>query len=345
MICTVSTVLESVENLAVFVQSNLAMGVDHMFLVIDAPDRPGQAEIAEYFAEHPHVTTISGDPSWWPRGRPGELNRRQIINANRVLWAMRETTPDHWLFHIDADEVLALGPDRLDHVPPRRRGVRVRPAEAVAVWDPPAYETRFKPAAKHEQLEHYAALGLIPTPEIRYWLHGYRSGKVGVRVNSGFRLAIHQALDPDGNRLYPPVLRGAWVLHHHIRSGSDAVAKATAFALNSHVGLAPHKREWVEALQALATETDESRRRAREREIFDQHLADPVDLMEAHGVLLQIDPREHNRTPELLSEEHRRVIAERLPATLNRRHRLFRLALPARFRTMFGEFRRKPPKA
>ena len=54
MICTVSTVLDTPENVDRFVRRNLAAGVDHMFVFLDAP----QPRVRALLDPLPQVTAI-----------------------------------------------------------------------------------------------------------------------------------------------------------------------------------------------------------------------------------------------------------------------------------------------
>ena len=124
MIFTASTVKDTLPNVRRFVAGNLAGGVDHLFVFLDAPDR----EVRGFLDEHPHVTCIRTDKSWWGGERPEHLNVRQRINAN-LAKAVLSTLPgeDHWVFHIDADEIVAARP-RAD----RRGSCRTAGGEAGA---------------------------------------------------------------------------------------------------------------------------------------------------------------------------------------------------------------------
>ena len=59
MLLTASTIKDSPENVRFFVAANLASGVDHMLVFLDAPREPEQQDVAAALAEHPHVTCIA----------------------------------------------------------------------------------------------------------------------------------------------------------------------------------------------------------------------------------------------------------------------------------------------
>ena len=104
MLASVSTVKDTVRNVSRFVERNLAGGIDHMFVFVDAPD----AECERYLGDHPHVTPILATETWWNGARPEGLNRRKIINANVVKALLTDYEWASWLFHIDADEIVRI---------------------------------------------------------------------------------------------------------------------------------------------------------------------------------------------------------------------------------------------
>ncbi|HNJ77798.1 MAG TPA: glycosyltransferase family 2 protein, partial [Marmoricola sp.] len=97
MIFTVSTVKDSLANVAAFCQRNLGSGADHLFIFLDGPD----AEVEAYLAAHPQVTMVVTDSAYWTPSRPQSLNVRQVTNANLAMHALAALPGEHWLFHID----------------------------------------------------------------------------------------------------------------------------------------------------------------------------------------------------------------------------------------------------
>lgn len=343
MICTVSTVLDTAENLDQFVTSNLRMGVDHMFLCIDWPEREDQQAVLAHFADHPHVTLVPTTDDWFHGNRPPGLNRRQIVNANMVLLALQELGPECWLFHIDADEVLALGPHLLDDVDPALPAVSLTSAESVSVWQSPTHETRFKTLPSADDLVQYAAWGIIDGPQLSRFFHGHIRGKVGVRVGGGVRLGLHNGMSPDAERYRADQFPGKHVLHFHTRSGEGALHKALAFGLNEGYGVPDAKNHWITELQEAGREPDPEKRLARTREIFDARLADRVDLMEQHGILMHLDVRDHHHQPASFTPAQQAMVAAGLADVPSRRRILFKGVLPEARRDVFGPFP-GPPK-
>ena len=75
-----------------FVAANLASGVDHMFVFLDAPKEPGQPEVAAALADHPHVTCIPtgrGLVAGRPAGQPERAAADQRELGSRRARAVR----------------------------------------------------------------------------------------------------------------------------------------------------------------------------------------------------------------------------------------------------------------
>ena len=112
MIVAVSTVKDTPDRLARWVDRNLRNGVDHIVAFVD-DDNP---EALARLTDSSHVTAI-GSSTWWGTGRPQRLNVRQRLNANTVM-AVARGTDIGWVLHIDADEVALLDRPLLDALPP-----------------------------------------------------------------------------------------------------------------------------------------------------------------------------------------------------------------------------------
>ena len=128
MIFTVSTVKDSLDNVRSFCQRNLSSGADHLIIFLDEPD----AEIETYLAAQPHVTHVVTDSSYWKPQRPASLNVRQVTNANLAMHALAALGGDHWIFHIDADEVVQIDRDQFDALDSSVRVARLAPLEAIS---------------------------------------------------------------------------------------------------------------------------------------------------------------------------------------------------------------------
>ncbi|QCX28179.1 glycosyltransferase family 2 protein [Nocardioides jishulii] len=325
MIFSVSTVLDSVAVVADFVDTNLSMGVDHMFVFLDDPGAPGQAEVAAFLGAHPHATPVACDEAWWGGERPDSLNLRQTLNANVAAWLVREQQ-DSWLFHFDVDEVLAIDLDVLAAVPEEFDAVHLTTLEAVSVYDLDRRETRFKTLPSDEQLEMLHAEGIIAKPAVRQYFRGHVRGKSGIRPGSGATLAVHFAVDARGKvpAYEHPTLR---VLHHHTQSGPSLAAKAVRMAAAGNVVYRPGKAQVMDRLAAVAaSDLREHEKEAEYRRLFDEHVADPVDRLEELGLLVHVDASRGTHEPVPLPAEAAELVRTRLASLRGESKLRFRFA-------------------
>ncbi|QCC77817.1 hypothetical protein [Nocardioides daphniae] len=300
--------------------------MDHLFVFLDAPDAPGQAEVAAFLAAHPHTTPIACDDEWWGGDRPDSLNLRQTLNANVAAWLVREQR-DAWLFHHDVDEVLAVDLDVLAAVPERFHAVHLETLEAVSVYDRDRPETRFKTIPTEEQLALLHAEGIIAKPVVRQYFRGHVRGKTGIRPGSGATLAVHFAVDARGKvpAYEHPSLR---VLHHHTQSGASLAAKAVRMAAAGDVVYRPGKAMVMDALAAVAaSDLPDAEKEAEFRRLFDEHVADPVERLEELGLLAHVDASLGDHTPEALPAQAEALVTTRLASSLRGESKLrFRFA-------------------
>ncbi|QCW50280.1 hypothetical protein FE634_07460 [Nocardioides dongxiaopingii] len=313
MFFTASTIKDSADNVAFFVAANLASGVDHMFVFLDAPKDPGQREVAASLAGHPHVTCLpTTRGGWWDGDRPAGLNVRQRTNAN---WARAVLEPlgwAQWLFHVDGDEVARLDRDALDAVPAAHDAVWLPPWEAVSTWDS-TRPTRFKTLLDDPDLTLLHVLGRIEEPTNQAYFHGHVMGKSGVRPGSGLGLTLHDAVSPDGHkqeRHHDPRLS---VLHYDAPSGEEFVRKWTALA---HAGPARYRASRAPSAQALRTlvtrDLPDDVRARYLREIYERTTQDDVATLAELGLLVEADPVGRGLSPRPLDDAQRRALADRV---------------------------------
>lgn len=292
MLFTASTIRDSLDNVRFFVAANLASGVDHMFVFVDAPRDPEQRDVAAFLSDHPQVTCVrTPRDTWWLGQRPASLNARQRINAN---WARAVLEPfpwAEWLFHVDGDEVASLDRDALAGVPDAAASVRLVPWEAVSEWSADARPTRFKRLLDDGELNLLHVLGAVPEPTNQEYFHGHVMGKSGVRPASGLGLTLHHAVTPDGERVAgheDPRLR---VLHYDAPSGEEFVRKWTALAQAGPARYRPSRAPSARALRALlAGDLPEDVRAKYVRRIYELTTRDDVDLLDELRLLEHHDP-------------------------------------------------------
>jgi len=307
VIVTVTTLKDRLANVQRFVRANLAGGVDHMVVFLDAPDD----EVQPWLAARPEVTTVVTDKSWWRDQRPQLLNKRQRVNANLARAVLTQVDWAEWLFHIDADEIAQIDRAELAKVPRRRHAVGLTPLEVVSEMHPDGEPHLFKPLLEEGDLALLQALGVLAEPTNSLYFRSHIAGKVGVRPRDDVWLGIHKATDRDDKRLPLVHKPGLRMLHLESYSGEEFVRKWTAMVRSGpsmHFGT--HRMQLATALKAVVHKDLPPEQRARVFEmIYERHMADPVDLLRGLGLLEEIDPLQGGHTPELLPQGERERLA------------------------------------
>lgn len=314
MLFTVSTVKDSLENVEFFVAANLASGVDHLVVFLDAPDAPGQAEVAAALEAHPHVTCIAaGRGPWWAGDRPHSLNVRQRINANWTRAVLEPFAWAQWLFHIDGDEVAGVDREALAAVPAGVDAVWLPPWEAVSEWERVGRPTRFKRLLEEGDLNLLHVLGAVDEPSNQSYFHGHVMGKSGVRPASGLGLTLHEPVTPAGERVErheDPRLR---VLHYDAPSGEDFVRKWTELAKAGPTRYRPSRQPSARALKRLVSSDLPPETRVKYlRRIYDLTTRDDVELLGDLRLLADHDPLSAGGTPEPFPAGAAQALAARI---------------------------------
>lgn len=302
MLLTASTLKDSPANVRFFVAANLAAGVDHMFIFLDAPRDPGQDEVADLLVDHPHVTCVpTGRSDWWAGERPGSLNVRQRINANWVRHLLEPFEWADWLFHIDGDEVALVDRAAIDAVPAGTAAVHLAPLEAVSEMQPEGRPTRFKRLLDDDDLALLHVLGAIDAPTNQSYFHGHVMGKSGVRPSSGLGLTLHEVVSPDGRRLERHTDDRLTLLHYDAVSGDEFIRKWSALAAAGHARYRPSRAPTARALKTLISrDLPEATRDKYLRRIYERTTQDDVALLEEIGLLVHVDPEQRGHTPRRL---------------------------------------------
>jgi len=290
---SVSTVKDTPENVSRFVARNLAGGLDHLVVFLDAPDDPATPEVRALLEGHEHVTCVVADDTWWQGRRPSRLNVRQRVNANLVKALLTYVEPAEWVFHIDADEVVRLDPDALQRVPGRARCIQLAPYEAVSRKTPQTDDhTWFKTLLDPPELTMLQVLGVIDRAHNGAYFHGHSFGKTGIRPRANGWLTLHRAVDDDREPL--PAFRheSLRVLHYESYSGEDFVRKWTAMVASGPTASFRSARgQTADALRALIGKNlGEEKARAYLMRIFERTTEDDFDTLRDLGLLVHVDP-------------------------------------------------------
>ncbi len=296
VIATVSTVKDTLANVQRFVRGNLAGGVDHMVVFLDAPD----AEVEAWLAGQEHVTHLVADDTWWGGKRPADLNNRQRMHANITKAVLTVVPGVDWLFHVDADEICQIDRAAIAAVPASYDAVRLAPLEAVSRkhWD--ADPTWFKQLLDEPDLRLLEVLGVIEKPANGHLFHGHVEGKTATRPRLDRWLTIHRTVDEQREEVPHFTAPGLRVLHYESYSGEDFVRKwSSMLAAGPQVSLRPVRERTKAAVQALVGKplSPELREEYLFR-IFEATTEDDFDTLRELGLLVEVDPTRGAHTPE-----------------------------------------------
>jgi hypothetical protein len=314
MLFTATTVKDSPANVRFFVAANLASGVDHMFVFLDAPQEPDQQEVAELLDAEPRVTCVrTTRRHWWQEDRPQSLNVRQRINANWTRSLLEPFPWAEWLFHIDGDEVALLDRDALAAVPSDRDAVWLPPLEAVSELRPAGRPTRFKRLLDDSDLNLLHVLGAIDAPTNQAYFHGHVMGKTGVRPGSGLALTLHDAISAAGVRQERHRDDRLGLLHYDAVSGEEFIRKWSALARAGHARYRASRQPMARALRTLVgKDVPEPTREKYLRRIYELTTLDDVELLGELGLLEDVDPERRGSTPRPLPEGADEQLAQRV---------------------------------
>ena len=300
MLVTATTAKDTLPNLQKFVSRNLAGGVDHLVVFLDA----GDPEVRAWLDEHPHVTCVRTDASWWHGDRPDQLNVRQRINANVLRALLTVVDPGGWVFHVDADEVVQVDRSRLDALGPEVEVVRLAPLEAVSRKRWEGEVTHFKRLLDQDDLTLLATLGVLDRAHNGAYFHGHVDGKSGMRPSLERWHTLHHVVDADKQELEPLGPDWARVLHYESFSGEDFVRKWTSIlAAGPMANFRPAREPTAVALRALiAKDLTEEQARPYLMRIFERTTEDDFGTLRDLGLLEEVDPDAGTHEPEPLGE-------------------------------------------
>lgn len=299
MIFTASTIKDTLPNVQTFVERNLASGADHLFVFLDVPE----PEVEAWLAQHPHVTHVVCDDSYWVPQRPDRLNARQVTNANLVSSLLACFDWAEWLFHLDADECLEIDRDRLGEVPADRSAVRLRPFEAISNLrgeDRPHY----KRLLTRDEARDLAEKGIIEAPRddeppSATYFRGHVLGKAGVRPGLDHWMQLHRTVHVGPEETEVPTFVAGWLGHRHYESvsGREFIRKWLSHLAAGEIRLRERRRALFNDIRVVAEDPtlDEAAREEALTRIYTERVEDRYDDLLSAGVL--VDLPEPSYTP------------------------------------------------
>lgn len=292
MIFTASTIKDTLPNVQTFVERNLASGADHLFVFLDAPE----PDVEAWLAQHPHVTHVVCDESWWLPHRPEKLNARQVTNANLVSSLLACFDWAEWLFHLDADECLEVDRDRLGEVPADRTAVRLRPLEAISNLHGEDRQ-HYKRLLTRDEAHALAEKGLIEAPRddepaSATYFRGHVLGKAGVRPGLDWWMQLHRTVYVGPEETEVPTFLAGWLGHRHYESvsGREFIRKWLSHLAAGEIRLRERRRLLFNDIRKVAEDPslDEAGREAALTRIYTERVEDRYDDLLAAGVLVEL---------------------------------------------------------
>jgi hypothetical protein len=346
VIVTASTVKTSPEQLEQFVDRNLAAGVDHMVVFLDAP----MPEAGDILDPNPCVTTVAAYDDYWGSWRPPSLNPRQTINANLTRLLLTPLPWAQWLFHIDSDECLDIDKDHLVSLGPSVTSVQLGVLEKVSTLEETPEEL-FKRALSEPELALLHLLGVIDQPENRALFNGYVHGKAGIRPALDRQLHIHRAKDLNLKALASYQHDSLRVLHYDSVSLADFRRKwAVHHGPSAVATYGARKDQLRSALGCLLdnAKLDEDQKTRYVTRLYQASVEDDVALLDELGFLERVDETRHRHTPQQLTDGQRADLEALLPLLVRAHKDHYRLRPPrgapwALYRSLSRQLRPSSP--
>lgn len=223
----ISTVKAPLNQIQMYINYHLNLGVDEIILFFDNPIDEG----IQFFENHQNVTVVSCSEQYWLQRegtRPHLLPDRQIVNVNEgVKIAIKKNC--RWITHIDCDELIQPLTDvKKILLNCRADALRFRLLEAVS--DQEFYEhifmpTLFKKESSNLQIWTAKILGLSKLFYQNKYFRGHKSSKMVIKVSSKIeKYGIHKPDQCDHNFIVKEVdeLR---LLHYYCIGFSNWASK------------------------------------------------------------------------------------------------------------------------
>ncbi|QNN51204.1 glycosyltransferase family 2 protein [Nocardioides mesophilus] len=296
LVCTVSTVRDSPENVGAFVERNLAAGADHLFVFVDDAD----PEVQALLSATPHVTSVPTGPGYWADQRPSELNTRQFVNANLVNTVLSCFDRVAWLVHLDGDECLDVDKASLLSLPDDVTAVGLQTLEALSRprWDGPV--DRFKFPLSRDDLWLLSTFEVVRRPRMSDYFNGHTSGKPGLRPTLDRRLGIHRVVDHEGHSVKPLRSEDLRLLHYESYSGEEFVRKWLAhLSSGSPSSFQPRKSRIRACVRSILAKDHLGEERKREllMEVYRRLVQDDAETLEELGFLMTPPAQRHGYRP------------------------------------------------
>ncbi|MGI9156132.1 MAG: glycosyltransferase family 2 protein [Marmoricola sp.] len=316
LVCTVSTVKDTRRNVEAFVGRNLAAGVDHMFVFLDAPDPETQG----WLDQHPHTTAIPTGDAYGAGTPPDDLNLRQSTNANLANCLLAPFDRVRWLFHIDGDECLDVDRTLLLGLDDSARSVRLHCLEAVSQRHREGEVRHFKRVLPDDDLHLLATLGVIEQPTNRSYFNAHITGKSGFRPSIDIRVRVHNAEGPDGVAIEGFQAPGLRLLHYESFSGEEFVRKWAAHLSGPNRAKFRAPRDQLRGAVKAILDNDvlsEARKRDLLMQVYQRLVEDDFATLQELGYLVSPTPENHRHLPQSFTREERSLMSAYLERLLD----------------------------
>ncbi len=188
-VAIISTVKAPLDQLVMFVNYHINLGVDEIILYFDDPEDP----CLNVLSRHPNVTAIACSSFYWQENggtRPTALEEIQILNLNNGA-ELAKSMRCKWIIHIDSDEI--LNPNgKLNEILMSSNAdvLRFRVMEAVAEksrYDHIFEPTLFKINANPKRVKLARLLGCFNAIYDGEYFRGHLASKTATRLDADVR--------------------------------------------------------------------------------------------------------------------------------------------------------------
>ncbi len=199
-IALISTVRGPLNELKMFVNYHLNIGIDEIILFFDYPEEIN----LDYFTQYSQVTTIRCTPEYWAaigNKRPELTPSRQIINVNKGIQIAREKNCN-WITHIDRDELINPLSD-LKKILAKCKADALKYKIMEAFSDREQYDTifdttYFKKNPNRRRIQVMKFLGCSSSLYNNEYFRSHKASKMAIKINDKLqKFGIHDPLEFD----------------------------------------------------------------------------------------------------------------------------------------------------